>query len=145
MLGLLFGKLIASPIIGTLLSSFGNMFLTYQKQKLDAQGSHEAVVAGLAAKSMDLDQREAELNAQIIVAEQGNWYTRSVRPTIAWIVILLLAKILIYDKALGQWTGGHTDPLGGDIWSVVKTVIVAYFGGRTIERVTDKVTSLFKK
>src|SRR5205085_481617 len=100
-------NLISVPIIGAILKPVLDALLTGQKQKLDAAGSHEAVVADLAKRQLDLDKREAEVNAAIIIAEQGNWFTRSVRPALGWIVILLLAKILLYDKALGQWKQGH--------------------------------------
>ena len=39
----------------------------------------------------------------------------------------LLTKIYIYDKALGQWTGGHTDPLDPNLWNVVMVVLGFYF------------------
>jgi hypothetical protein len=139
------GKLIATPIIGTLIQNIGTVFLTWQKQKIDAVGSHEARASELATKEIQLDQREAELNASVVIAEQGNWFTRSVRPSIGWIVVVLLAKVLIWDKALGQWTQGHTDALDPNLWSVVKTVIISYFGGRSAEKVADKIAGVFRK
>ena len=141
----LFGKLLATPIIGAILSPIINGLLTAQKQKLDAAGSHEARVAELAQQQMLLDQKQAEVNASIIIAEQGNWFTRSVRPALAWIVIILLAKIFIYDKALGQWTGGSTDALDPNLWWVIQTIIISYMGGRTLEKISDKISGIFKK
>ena len=141
----LFGKLLATPIIGAILSPIINGLLTAQKQKLDAAGSHEARVAELAQQQMLLDQKQAEVNASIIIAEQGNWFTRSVRPALAWIVIILLAKIFIYDKALGQWTGGSTDALDPNLWWVIQTIIISYMGGRSLEKISDKISGIFKK
>ena len=141
----LFGKLLATPIIGAILSPIINGLLTAQKQKLDAAGSHEARVAELAQQQMLLDQKQAEVNASIIIAEQGNWFTRSVRPALAWIVIILLTKIFIYDKALGQWTGGSTDALDPNLWWVIQTIIISYMGGRTLEKISDKISGIFKK
>lgn len=135
---------VASSTIGAILNPLVNGVLTAQKQKLEAAGSHEARVAELAKRDRDLDQREAELNASVVIAEQGSWFTRSPRPMIAWVVVIVLAKIFVYDKALGQWTGGHTDALGPELWSVIKTVLVAYFGGRTVEKVADKIAGVFK-
>lgn len=40
---------------------------------------------------------------------------------------VVLNKVLIWDKALGSWTGGHTDPLGSDLWLVVMVVVGFYF------------------
>lgn len=39
----------------------------------------------------------------------------------------LLTKIYIYDKALGQWTHGHTDPLDPNLWNVIMVVLGFYF------------------
>lgn len=139
------GSKIAGTLLGSLLQPLVNGALTYQKQKLDAAGSQEARVAELAQREIALDQRDAEVQAQIVIAEQGNWFTRSVRPTVGWIVIILLAKVLLYDKAFGQWTGGHTDGLDAHLWSVVQTVLIAYFGARSAEKVADKIAGVFAK
>jgi hypothetical protein len=76
------GKLLATPIIGALLQPIVNGLLTAQKQKLDAAGSHEARLAEIATQAIALDKREAEINADVVKAEQGNWFTRSIRPLI---------------------------------------------------------------
>src|SRR6186713_1925370 len=96
-------KLIAAPVIGAILQPIIGGLLTAQKQKLDAVGSHEAVAADLAKRSLDLDMKEAEVNASTVVAEQGNWVTRSIRSLLALPVIVLMWKLLVWDKALGQW------------------------------------------
>jgi hypothetical protein len=36
-------------------------------------------------------------------------------------------KLYVYDKALGQWTGGHTDALDPNLWTVVTATIGFYF------------------
>lgn len=145
MLAFIFGKLLAAPVIGAILQPLINGALSGYQAHLTAIGSHEAAVVDIAQKSIALDQREAEVNANIIIAEQGNWFTRSVRPALAWIVIILLAKILLYDKAFGEWTGGHTDALDPKLWGVVMVIITAYMGGRTAEKVADKISGIFNK
>lgn len=141
----LLGKLIAAPVIGAILSPIINGLLTAQKQKLDAVGSHEAVAADLAKKSFELDQREAEVNADVVKSEQGNWVTRSIRPLLALPVIVLMWKLLVWDKALGQWTNGSTDSLSDQIWWYCTTVTIAYMGGRTAEKIADKISGIWKK
>ena len=138
-------NLVSVPIIGAILQPLISGLLTAQKQKLDAVGSHEAVVVDLASKSFELDKREAELNAETVRVEQGNWVTRSIRPLLALPVIILVWKLLVWDKALGQWTSGKTDPLSEQIWWYCTTVTIAYFGGRTIEKVADKISGIWKK
>jgi hypothetical protein len=139
------GKLIATPVIGTLIKGIGGVVLDWRKQTLDAQGSHEAQVSVVVAKAIELDKREAELNAATVVAEQGNWVTRSIRPLLALPVIILMWKLLVWDKALGQWTGGITDSLSDQIWWYCTTVTIAYFGGRTVEKVAEKISGIWKK
>jgi len=141
----LLGKLIAAPVIGAILSPIINGLLTAQKQKLDAIGSHEAVAADLAKRSFDLDMKEAEVNASTIKAEQGNWVTRSIRPLLALPVIILMWKLLVWDKALGQWTSGTTDSLSDQIWWYCTTVTIAYMGGRSAEKVAEKIAGIWKR
>ena len=138
----LIGKLIAAPIIGAILQPIVGGLLTAQKQKLDAVGSHEAVVADLAKRAFDLDQKEAEVNASVVIAEQGNWITRSVRPLFALPFIVFCWKVVVWDKVLGL---GTTDPLDPKMWGVFMAVVVAYMGGRSAERVADKIAGVFKK
>jgi hypothetical protein len=40
---------------------------------------------------------------------------------------------------------GHTDALDENLWSVVKAIIYAYFGGRSAEKVATTVAGVFKK
>ena len=54
---------------------------------------------------------------------------------------ILVAKLLVWDLAFGQWTGGHTDKLSDQAFWILQTIIVAYCGGRTIE----KVARIFKR
>jgi holin (3TMs family) len=135
---------LTTGVLGAILKPVINGLLTAQKQKLDAAGSHEARVAELAQKELSLDQREAEVNAAVVIAEQGNWVTRSVRPMLALPVIVLVWKLLIWDKALGQWTHGSTDSLSDQIWWYCTTVTIAYMGGRSLEKVADKIAGIWK-
>jgi len=136
------GKLIAAPIIGAILQPVIGGLLTAQKQKLDAVGSHEAVVADLAKREMDVEAQERELQAKMVIAEQGNIITRSVRPLMAAPFILFMWKVIVWDKVLG-W--GTTDALDPKMWGVFMAVVVAYMGGRVIETGTSKIADAITK
>ena len=136
------GKLIAAPIIGAILQPVIGGLLTAQKQKLDAVGSHEAVVADLAKREMDVEAQERELQAKMVIAEQGNIITRSVRPLMAASFILFMWKVIVWDKVLG-W--GTTDALDPKMWGVFMAVVVAYMGGRVIETGTSKIADAITK
>jgi hypothetical protein len=145
----MFASLLTAPVIGSLLKSllgpFLDAYLTSQKQKLDAAGSHDARLTEIASKAMDLDKREAEVNAQILIAEQGNWFTRLPRPLMGISVSILVFKILVYDLALGQWTHGSTDKLSPQAFWLMTTIVIAYFGTRSAERIANIVTGVFPK
>lgn len=135
-------KLVATPIIGAILNPLVNAYLTSQKQKLDAAGSHEARATEIAQKALDVDKREAELNAQILIAEQGNFITRSVRPVWAFPFILFTWKVIVWDKILG-W--GVTDPLDPRMWGVFMLMVGAYYGGRSIEKAASSIAGALGK
>ena len=142
MLAGLAAKLLGAPIIGAILQPIIGGLLTAQKQKLDAAGSHEARVAELAQRAIALDQREAEVNAEVVKAEQGNWMTRWVRPVWAMPFVLFTWKVVVWDKMLG-W--GKTDPLDPNMWSVFMLMVGAYYGGRSAEKVATTVAKVFRR
>lgn len=133
---------VLGKIIGFVLGPVIDGLLTAQKQKLDSAGSTEARKVELAKQAYELDKREAEVNASILIAEQGNWVTRSVRPLFALPFIAFTWKVVVYDKMLG-W--GTTDPLDPKMWGVFMLVVGAYFGGRSAEKVAEKIAGVLKK
>lgn len=145
MLAWIGAKLLAAPVIGAILGPIINGLLTAQKQKLDAVGSHEARVVELAAQSYQLDKREAEVNASIVIAEQGHWVTRSIRPLFGLAAVIITWKILVWDLALGQWTNGSTDKLSEQALWLLTTIVIAYMGGRSAEKIAEKIAGAFKK
>jgi len=125
-----------SPILSWLGSLLGGPFvqaaLSAYRAKLDVENSTDARTADLAARELAVESREAELSQQLLIAEQGNWLARLVRPLFALPFIVYVWKIVVWDKVLA-W--GSTDPLGADMTGLMTTVVAAYFGGRTIEKV----------
>ena len=77
------------------------------------------------------DRRSKEASA-IIIAEQGRWYTAIIRPLLAFPIIIYFWKVIVWDKVLGL---GSTDPITGMIADWTGTIITAYVGGRSIEKV----------
>ena len=64
----------------------------------------------------------------VLIAESGKSSTNAfIRAWIGGSVAFLLSKIFIWDKALGDWTNGHTDPLDSNLWTVVTATIGFYF------------------
>ena len=75
------------------------------------------------------DQRIAQIRAraEVQAAEAGRPVNAIMRGCIAAPVAILLFKVMVWDKALGQWTGGHTDALDPNLWQVVMAVVGFYF------------------
>lgn len=120
-------SLITSPLIKAGLEAY--------KAKLQLENSDDQRALKLLEAEINADIAARSEATKILIAEQGHWFTRSVRPTMGWIIIILMAKILLYDKAFGDWTGGHTDGLDPYLWNVVNVVIASYFGSVAVERV----------
>jgi hypothetical protein len=76
----------------------------------------------------------------VLVAESGNKINGLMRVVLATGPAFLLLKVFIWDKALGQWTGGHTDGLDPNLWNVIMAVIGFYF----LYEVSTAVTRIIK-
>jgi len=119
--------------LGNLLGGpFAKAAVDAYRARLDAGNASEKIAAELAAKELSVKQRERELAAQIVVAEQGRWYTALPRPLFASAFIIYVWKVVVWDKVLGL---GTTDALGGDVAQWAMIVLTAYFGGRSLEKV----------
>jgi hypothetical protein len=119
--------------LGNLLGGpFAKAAVDAYRAKLTAGNTSERINADLAARELQVEQREAELATQVVIAEQGRWYTACIRPLFALPFIVFAWKVVVWDKVLGL---GVTDPLDPNMWSVFLAVVTAYFGGRTIEKV----------
>lgn len=110
--------------------------------KQDAGVKKDQIDSDLVAKAATLSVQEAQLNEQIIIAEQGNFLTRMARPAIAAPFIIYLWKVIIWDKVFAL---GTTDALGTSLDAIMGTIIASYFIGRTVEKTVStlrgKVTS----
>jgi hypothetical protein len=120
--------LLATPVINGIISGY--------KAKLDAGNTSERIAADLAAKDIELTKRERELQAQIVVAEQGHAFTRWVRPMWALPFVIWTWKVVIWDKVLGL---GTTDELHGMAGWLLVTIAGAYFIGRSAEKIASTI------
>ena len=118
------GNLIGGP--------FAKAAVAAYRAKLSAENTSEKVAADLAARELAVEQREREVSAQIVVAEQGRWLTALPRPLFAFAFVIYAWKVVVWDKVLG-W--GTTDALSGGVSEWAMIVLTAYFGGRSLEKV----------
>lgn len=124
-----------STLLGWLGSLLGGPFakaaVDGYRAKLTAENTSEKIAADLAARELGLQQRERELATQLVIAEQGRWYTALPRPLFAGAFVIYAWKVVVIDKVLGL---GTTDPLTGDVAQWAMIVLTAYFGGRSLEK-----------
>lgn len=116
----------AIPVIGKLfdtVSSVTNKLTDARIAARTAQSEDEKTAA--AERVASLEARLGFMKAQ--QASPLGWLFNVVQALIGVAVALLVWKLLVYDKALGQWTSGHTDPLGEDLWDLMKLVLGFYF------------------
>ena len=119
--------------LGNLLGGpFAKAAVDAYRARLAAGNTSEKVTADLAARELAVEQRERELATQVVIAEEGRWYTALPRPLFAFAFIIYVWKVVVWDKVLGL---GTTDALSGDVAQWALIVLTAYFGGRSIEKV----------
>lgn len=119
--------------LGNLLGGpFAKAAVDAYRAKLSAENASEKIAADLKARELALDQRERELATQVVIAEQGRWYTALPRPLFAFAFIIYVWKVVVWDTVLG-W--GTTNPLSGQVAQWAMIVLTAYFGGRSLEKV----------
>jgi len=77
-------------------------------------------------RRIELEEKVASLNAQrdVLIASQQFFLNRLARFLLTVPIIVILWKLFIWDKVLG-W--GVTDPLGQDLWDILKIVMGGYF------------------
>lgn len=76
------------------------------------------------------EERITSLQAKrdVMIAESGSSKINAIiRGSIGASVAFLMAKLYVWDKALGSLTGGHTDPLSPELWQGVWAVTGFYF------------------
>lgn len=86
---------------------------------------------------IEADKHLAEILAQqrILLAEQGHWLTRWIRPGFVFPFVIYDAKIILWDRVFG-W--GSTDPLSPELFQLQMIVFGAYFLTRPIEKAFRK-------
>lgn len=106
------------------IASIGEQLNRAYQAKLNAKNDSERIEAEKTIAQ--LEARQA-----VLIAEQGNWITRWIRPAFAIPFIVYNAKILVWDKVLGL---GITDPISAEYWQLQMIVFGAYFLTRPFER-----------
>src|SRR4029078_6325831 len=107
------GSFLGGPFIKAALAAY--------QAKLNSENTVALYSEPLAAKAVDLQIRETELQDQYRISTVGKWYTPD--NIMGYAVAIYFAKLLVYDKVLAM---GSTDPLAG--WAALTAnLIVSYY------------------
>lgn len=114
---------VLSWLAGGGIAAIGKQLNRAYQAKLDAKNDAERIEA---------EKQIAQLSArqQVLIAEQGSWMTRWIRPAFAFPFVIYNFKIVVWDKVLSL---GKTDPLPPEFWQLQMIVFGAYFLTRGIE------------
>lgn len=116
------GNLIAGPVLGKAVDAY--------KAKLDAGNTDGRIAADLAARELEVQRRETEVEGEYKRALIGNWY----EPVnlLAYIIVIYCAKVVVFDTMLGL---GSTPSIKGAVAEWMGMVMLFLVGKRGIENV----------
>lgn len=106
------------------LTKIANGLVEAKARKLDAKTEQERIEADVLI--LQLEARQS-----VLIAEQGPWMTRMIRPLFALPFIIYNFKVIVYDKVLGL---GVTDDLSASYWQLQMVIFGAYFLTRGFEK-----------
>ena len=100
------------------------------KAKLEAGNNADRIAADLAARELDVQRREVEVQNEYKTSLIGRWY----EPTnlLGYILVIYVGKVIVFDKVLGL---GSTDPITGAVGEWAGMIIMFYVGKRGFENV----------
>lgn len=110
--------------------------LTHLEKRADTETERERIRTQVTIEEVKAELARRNAQRDVLIAEQGNWITRWVRPMWALPFVVYTYKIVIWDKI---WPGGVTDPLDERMWGLMMTVAGAYFIGRSAEKIATIV------
>jgi hypothetical protein len=117
-------KLLLSWVTGGGLSGITKELGNAYENKLKAETDSEKMQIDAQIDTLRLQQ-------QVLIAEQGSWMTRWIRPAFAFPFVVYDFKIVVWDKVLKL---GTTDPLSPEFWQLQMIVFGAYFITRPFEK-----------
>lgn len=118
-------KLLSLPILNSLVAAY--------KAKLDAAGTQDAKAVELAVAEIQAEIAARSAAKEVIIAEQGRWYTAIIRPLFALPFVIFIWKIIVWDKVLGL--GVTYGSLDAGMTSVLQAIIYSYFGYVAVDRI----------
>lgn len=117
-------QILGLPILNSLVAAY--------KHTLDAGNTKDAKATELAMAEIQGEIAARSAAKEIIIAEQGHWYTAIIRPLFALPFVVFIWKVVVIDKVFGL---GVTDPIDPMMKDVLQAIIYSYFGLAAVDRI----------
>lgn len=118
-------QLVGGPLVTGILGAY--------KDHLDAANNASTIAANLAIQQAQINEQRDALASQVVIAEQGHWWTSMIRPLFALPFVIYLWKVLVYDRVVFHT---FTYDLTPDQTYLMMVVVGSYFGSLAIENAT---------
>lgn len=119
-----------SFLSGPLLSKLVDAY----RAKLEAGNTRDAKAVELAVAEIQAEIAARSAAKEVIIAEQGRWFTAMIRPLFALPFVIFIWKIVVYDKVLGL--GVTLGSLDANMKEVLLAIIYSYFGFAAADRIS---------
>lgn len=116
---------IGGPVVSGLIKAY--------QAKLAAGNTSERIAADLAAHEIATQQTEIQSIYALRIAQIGHPFEPE--KLAFYVTLVFYAKVLIWDKVLGNITGGHTDEVSGAAGVWAGLIMSFYFTKRGFENV----------
>lgn len=117
---------LGGPVISGILAAY--------KARLESTNAQDLAAVDLLKAEITAEVAARHEATNLLIAEQGSWMTRCIRPLFALPFIIYSFKIVVWDKVLGLGITEHG--IDAQFWGVFQTIIISYFGATAIERVS---------
>jgi hypothetical protein len=109
---------------------------TSDEERLEAKSVLLELQTGLMSQTLAYEQKLAESQASIIVAEatSSSWLTTTWRPITMLVFVALVVR--------SELTGATIPP---DLWFTIKLGLGGYLGGRSVEKSVGAITQVMKQ
>ncbi|MCL4743828.1 MAG: hypothetical protein KJZ83_00285 [Burkholderiaceae bacterium] len=125
-------------VLSFLSGGFVNKVLGILTKVMDNQTAREQLRTQITIEAIRAEVAAQQAGRDIVIAEQGRWYTAIIRPLLALPVIIYLWKVIVWDIVLGL---GTTDPVRGIVAEWAGVIVTTYVGGRSIEKIASIIAT----
>lgn len=123
----------ASMIFSFLGGPVAKALVSAYQAHLTATTTEASIAADLAGKEIASQQAEIQAQTQLKIAEIGHFWEPE--KLAFYVTLIFYAKVMIWDKVLGNITHGNTDPVTGAAGVWAGLIMSFYFAKRGFENV----------